>query len=87
MLSGFCGMVRSVMEMALGDMGMVRGDVGVARFMARGSFAMMARRVLVMFGGFAVMLDGWIRHNSSFVEDQQPRWTLPRIHEQKVSSR
>lgn len=57
-LSSFCGVVRSVMKMALSDLSVMRGGVGVAGFVARRGFAMVACCVFVMFGGFAMMLDG-----------------------------
>jgi hypothetical protein len=44
--------------MALGDVGMMRGGVCVASFVACSSFAMVACCVLMMFRGLAVMLDG-----------------------------
>ena len=55
-LSGFCGVVGGVMQMALRNVRMVRGGVRVAGFMARGGFPMMTCGVLMMLGGLAMML-------------------------------
>jgi len=60
LLGSFGGMVCSVVEMALSDEGMVRGGVMVAGFMTSSRFAMMTSSVIVVFGGFAVMLDGFL---------------------------
>lgn len=54
--------MHGVVKMALADEGMMGGGVMIAGLVTSGGFAMVARGVLVMFGGFAMMLDGWMRH-------------------------
>lgn len=58
LFGGFRSVMRSVVEMALGDEGMMRGGMVIASFMTSSGFAMMTGRVLVVFGCFAVVLDG-----------------------------
>ena len=64
-LAGFRGMMRRVMKMAVGDVGMVRGDVMVFFFVVPSSFAVMMRREFMMFSSLLVMLDRLLGHRSS----------------------
>jgi hypothetical protein len=50
------GVVSRVVEMALGAMGVVCRQFGVARLIVLRNFAVMASRVLVMFGCLLMML-------------------------------
>lgn len=67
LFGGFSSMVRGVVQMTLRDQGMMRGGVVVANFMTSGGFTMVSRGVLVMFGGFVMMLNGLGGHKGSFV--------------------
>ena len=53
---GFDGVMGGVMKMAIGDFGMVRGEMMVGIFVVTRRFAMMACGVFVMFGCFEMML-------------------------------
>lgn len=57
-LSGFGGVVRGMVKMALGYMGMMRGGVVIASFIASSGLAMMPGSELVVFGCFTMMLNG-----------------------------
>jgi hypothetical protein len=57
-LGGFAGVMRSMLEMAVRDVGMMRSDVVVVRFVVFGGLAMMSRGVFVVLGSFLVMLNG-----------------------------
>ena len=55
-LGGFRGVMRGVMQMALGNVGMMRSSMVIAGFMVPGGFTMMTRGVLVVLSGFVVMV-------------------------------
>jgi hypothetical protein len=61
-LAGLSGVVRGVIQMPFGDVGMVAGLLMIARFMVFGGLAMVLRRVLVMLSSFVMMLRGIFRH-------------------------
>ena len=65
MFGRFLDVVDGVVEVALGDVGMMGGEMMIASLMMPGCFAMVARGVLMMLGGFAVMLDGLGGHRES----------------------
>lgn len=52
----FLSMIDCVHMVAMGEVGMVRGFLVSAGFMVLGRFFVMTRGVLVMFGGFLVMV-------------------------------
>lgn len=60
LLGGFGGMVCSVVQMPLCDEGVVRRGVMVAGFVPGSRFAMVASSVIMVFGSFLVMLDGFL---------------------------
>jgi hypothetical protein len=60
-----CGMMRSVGMMPEGGVGVVSGRFVVPCFVMLGCFAMMPRRMFVMFGGFVMMLCCMHCHGSS----------------------
>lgn len=62
----FGGVMTGVMMMAIGDVGMMSGEMMIPRFMMARGFAMMACGVLVVFGCFAMMLGCLLGHSSSF---------------------
>jgi hypothetical protein len=55
-LGGFGSVVRGVMQMAVRDVGMVRGSMVIASFVVPGGFPMMTCGVLVVLSGFVVMV-------------------------------
>jgi len=65
MFGGFFDVVHGVVQVALGDVGMMRGEMMIARLMMLSRFAMVARGVLMMLGGLAVMLDSMGVHRKS----------------------
>lgn len=73
MFGGFAGVVRGVVKMALGNECMVCTNVMIASFMTGSGFAMMASGVLVVLGGFAVMLNGMNGHRGSFAGEFRGR--------------
>jgi hypothetical protein len=56
MLSGFFGMMNGVQCMPVGDMGMVAGFFVIARLMVLGGFAVMFRRLFMVFRSLVMML-------------------------------
>ena len=64
-LGGFGGVVRRVMKMAVGDVGVMSGDVMIFFFVVPRGFAMMMRRKFVMLGSLVVMLGCLLGHVSS----------------------
>jgi hypothetical protein len=56
MLSGFFGMMGSVQRMSVCDMGMVAALFVIARFVVFGCFAVMFRRVFMVFRSLVMML-------------------------------
>lgn len=56
MLSGFFGMMGSVHRMSVRDMGMVAALFVIARFVVFGCFAVMFRRVFMVFRSLVMML-------------------------------
>ena len=64
-LSGFGGVVRRVMKVAVGDVSVMGGDVMIFFFVVPRGFAMMMRREFVMLGSFVVMLGCLLGHVSS----------------------
>jgi hypothetical protein len=61
-LGGFARMVHGMLVMAASGMGMMSRCFVIAGFMVPGGFAMMLRRMLVMFGCFVMMLGCVLRH-------------------------
>jgi len=59
-------MVRGVMRMPLRAVSMMRGGFVIAVFVVTCGFAMMSRGMVVMLGGFVMMLCGVLRHGSSW---------------------
>jgi hypothetical protein len=64
-LRGFGGVVSSVLMMAVGEMRVMTSEMMVRSFVMLCGLAMMTRGVVVMFCCFAVMLCGFLRHESS----------------------
>ncbi len=64
-LGGFGSVMRRVMMMPVGDVGVMGGEVMIPFFMMTRGFAMMTRRVFVVLGCFLVMLDCVCGHRSS----------------------
>jgi hypothetical protein len=64
-LGGFGSVMRCVMMMTVGDVSVMRGEVMIPFFVMTRGFAMMTRRVFVVLGSFAVMLDCVCGHRSS----------------------
>ena len=56
MLSGFFGMMGSVHRVSMSDMGMVAGFFMIASFVVLGCFAVMFRRLFVVFRSLVMML-------------------------------
>jgi hypothetical protein len=61
-LAGFFSMVGGVHRMSVGDVGVVAGLFVVAGFVVLGRFAMMCRRVFMMFGGLMMMICSVVCH-------------------------
>jgi hypothetical protein len=61
-LRGLRSMMSRVMMMAVGDVGMMRGEMMVACLMMLRCFAVMTCGVLVVFRCFEVMLGCLLRH-------------------------
>lgn len=57
-LGSFGGVVCGMVKMALGDMGMMRGGMVIAGFMASSGLAMVPGCEFVVFGCFTMMLNG-----------------------------
>jgi hypothetical protein len=68
--AGLGMMLFGVAGMAMRAVGVVGGLLVVAGFMMPAGFAVMLGRVLVVFGGLVVMLDGMLAHVSLPVGDQ-----------------
>ena len=64
-LGGFGSVMRRVMVMPVGDVGVMRCEVMIPFFVMTRGFAMMTRRVFVVLGSFVVMLDCVCGHMSS----------------------
>jgi hypothetical protein len=64
-LCGFDGVVRGVMMMAAREVGMMRGEMMIVRFVWICRFAMMTCRVVMMFGCFVMMLNSVSGHWSA----------------------
>ena len=60
MTAGFDVMMFGMAGMAMGAVGVMRRLVMVACFMMPGGFAVMLRRVLVVFGGLVMVLDACV---------------------------
>jgi hypothetical protein len=60
MTTGFDVMMFGVAGMAVGAVGVVRRLFVIAGLMMLGGFAVMLRRVLVMFGGLVMVLDACV---------------------------
>ncbi len=75
MLARLFGVMLGVCMMAMRDMGMVAGLFMISGSVMLGRGAMMFRGVLVMFGGFQVMLFTFFRHGALFLRlrDLGPR--------------
>ncbi len=58
--AGLDVMMFGVAGVTVGAVGMMRGLFVVAGLMMPGGFAVMLRRVLVMFGGLVMMLDAFV---------------------------
>jgi hypothetical protein len=56
MLSGFFGMMGSVQRVPVRDMGMVAGLFVIAGFVVVGCFAVMFRRLFMVFRSLVMML-------------------------------
>jgi hypothetical protein len=61
-LAGFFGMMGGMVEMALSDMGMVPGLLGIAPFMVLGCGQVVLRCVFMMFRRLFMVLDGFLGH-------------------------
>jgi hypothetical protein len=61
-LGCFRGVMRGVMMMAVGHLGVMRGQMVIAGFVVPRGFAMMTRRVVMMFGCFLVMRNCLLGH-------------------------
>jgi len=61
--SGFFGMMGSVNSMSMSDVGMMSGFFVIARLVVVGGFAVMFRRVFMMFRGLVVMLCSLMSHS------------------------
>jgi hypothetical protein len=70
-LTCFPGVMCGVGSMTVRDMSMVAGLFVVASFMMIGGDIMMRGRMLVVFGGFAVVLDSLFRHRTSFRDQRK----------------
>ena len=63
--AGFGVMLFGMAGMAVGGVGVVRGLLVIAGFVMFGGFAVMLRRMLVVFGGLVMVLDACvIAHDS-----------------------
>jgi hypothetical protein len=58
--AGFGVMFFGMAGMAVGAVGVVRGLFVIAGFVVLGGFAVMLRRVLVVFGGLVMVLDACV---------------------------
>lgn len=79
-------MVHGVDRMAMRDMRMVAGFLVVALFVMFRRFAMMARRVFMMFGGRFVMLDLGFAHGH-LPSRSSAKASLPRLRAGGVTRR
>jgi hypothetical protein len=61
-LGGLISVMRCMSVMALGYLGMVRRLFMIAGFVMLGSFPMVIGRVLMMIGGFGVVMCSFLRH-------------------------
>ena len=61
-LRGFSSVVSGVGVMPVGYVRVVCRLLVIARFMVRGGFPVMTRRVLMMFGGLRVVMRCFFRH-------------------------
>jgi len=66
----FGGVMHSVLMMAIGGVGMMRGEMMIAGFVMARGFAMMTGRVFVMFGCFVMMLGCLLGHRSSLKSER-----------------
>jgi hypothetical protein len=62
LLGSLDGVVRGVVQVALGGVSVVRGHFMVAGFVVLGGFAMMPSGVFVVFGCLGMMLCGLFGH-------------------------
>jgi hypothetical protein len=62
---GFGGVVCGVMKMAVGDLGVMSGEMMIAVFVVARGFAMMTCCVVVVFGCFVMMLGCLLGHGPS----------------------
>ena len=78
-LGGFAGVVRGMQPVAMGDMRVVRGFLVILVYVVFRGFAVVGRRVLVMFGGFLVVFGSFVMVHriSSFLENRADAATLP----------
>jgi hypothetical protein len=65
LLGSLGGVMRRVVQMSLGGVGVVGGHCMVAGFVVLGGFAMMPSGVFVVFGCFVMMFCGLLGHESS----------------------
>ena len=88
-LRRFRRVMRRVMKVPLSRMRVVRRRLVIAFFVVRRRFAMMARRVFVMFSCLMMMLCRLLRHSSSsfhsFAGLVRPEVGCSRVDEQIVS--
>jgi hypothetical protein len=63
-LAGLLGVMLGVGVVAMRDVGMVAGFLVISRCMMLGSEAMMFRGVLVVLGGFQVVILSFFRHGA-----------------------
>jgi hypothetical protein len=61
-LGRFHGVMRCVGVMSLGYLGMMRRLFMIACFVVPGGFPVVIGRVLMMVGGFSVMMCSFLRH-------------------------
>jgi hypothetical protein len=61
-LGRFLGVMRGMGMMSLRYLGVVRGFFVIAGFVMLGSFPVMIGRVLMMIGGFRVVMCSFLRH-------------------------
>jgi hypothetical protein len=72
-LRGLTRMVGSMMVMSMSSMCVVRGFFVVSSFMVLGGLMVMSGSVLMVFGGFAMMLDGVLRHGGFLLFTAPPK--------------
>jgi hypothetical protein len=79
MTAGFDMMVFGMAGMAMGAVGVMRRLFVIAGFMMLGGFAVMLRRMFVVFGGLVMMLDACVfAHGALPVGCEKSAWFTQR---------